>query len=197
MEKIILASQSPRRRELMEMLGLPFEVMVSEAEEKITGTDPAAVTEELSARKAAAVAAEIQEGIVIGADTVVALQGRILGKPADRAGAEAMILSLQGQSHMVYTGVTLIRKRDGHTEARTFSEGTRVHVAAMSDSEIQAYLDTDEPYDKAGAYGIQGIFGKHIAGIEGDFYNVVGLPVHRLYQELKKLRDKQPFFAKK
>ena len=179
------------------MLGLPFEVMVSEAEEKITGTDPAAVTEELSARKAAAVAAEIQEGIVIGADTVVALQGRILGKPADRAGAEAMILSLQGQSHMVYTGVTLIRKRDGHTEARTFSEGTRVHVAAMSDSEIQAYLDTDEPYDKAGAYGIQGIFGKHIAGIEGDFYNVVGLPVHRLYQELKKLRDKQLFFAKK
>lgn len=197
MEKIILASQSPRRRELMEMLGLPFEVMVSEAEEKITGTDPAVVTEELSARKAAAVAAEIQEGIVIGADTVVALQGRILGKPADRAGAEAMIRSLQGQSHMVYTGVTLIRKRDGHTEARTFSEGTRVRVAAMSDSEIQAYLDTDEPYDKAGAYGIQGIFGKHIAGIEGDFYNVVGLPVHRLYQELKKLRDKQPFFAKK
>lgn len=197
MEKIILASQSPRRRELMEMLGLPFEVMVSEAEEKITGTDPAVVTEELSARKAAAVAAEIQEGIVIGADTVVALQGRILGKPADRAGAEAMIRSLQGQSHMVYTGVTLIRKRDGHTKARTFSEGTRVHVAAMSDSEIQAYLDTDEPYDKAGAYGIQGIFGKHIAGIEGDFYNVVGLPVHRLYQELKKLRDKQPFFAKK
>lgn len=197
MEKIILASQSPRRRELMEMLGLPFEVMVSKAEEKITGTDPAAVTEELSARKAAAVAAEIQEGIVIGADTVVALQGRILGKPADRAGADAMIRSLQGQSHMVYTGVTLIRKRDGHTEARTFSEGTRVRVAAMSDSEIQAYLDTDEPYDKAGAYGIQGIFGKHIAGIEGDFYNVVGLPVHRLYQELKKLRDKQPFFAKK
>ena len=197
MEKIILASQSPRRRELMEMLGLPFEVMVSEAEEKITGTDPAAVTEELSARKAAAVAAEIREGIVIGADTVVALQGRILGKPADRAGAEAMIRSLQGQSHMVYTGVTLIRKRDGHTEARTFSEGTRVRVAAMSDSEIQAYLDTDEPYDKAGAYGIQGIFGKHIAGIEGDFYNVVGLPVHRLYQELKKLRDKQLFFAKK
>lgn len=197
MEKIILASQSPRRRELMEMLGLPFEVMVSEAEEKITGTDPAVVTEELSARKAAAVAAEIREGIVIGADTVVALQGRILGKPADRAGAEAMIRSLQGQSHMVYTGVTLIRKRDGHTEARTFSEGTRVRVAAMSDSEIQAYLDTDEPYDKAGAYGIQGIFGKHIAGIEGDFYNVVGLPVHRLYQELKKLRDKQLFFAKK
>lgn len=197
MEKIILASQSPRRRELMEMLGLPFEVMVSEAEEKITGTDPAVVTEELSARKAAAVAAEIQEGIVIGADTVVALQGRILGKPADRAGAEAMIRSLQGQSHMVYTGVTLIRKRDGHTKARTFSEGTRVHVAAMSDSEIQAYLDTDEPYDKAGAYGIQGIFGKHIAGIEGDFYNVVGLPVHRLYQELKKLGDKQPSFAKK
>ena len=197
MEKIILASQSPRRRELMEMLGLPFKVMVSEAEEKITGTDPAVVTEELSARKAAAVAAEIREGIVIGADTVVALQGRILGKPADRAGAEAMILSLQGQSHMVYTGVTLIRKRDGHTEARTFSEGTRVRVAAMSDSEIQAYLDTDEPYDKAGAYGIQGIFGKHIAGIEGDFYNVVGLPVHRLYQELKKLRDKQLFFAKK
>lgn len=197
MEKIILASQSPRRRELMEMLGLPFKVMVSEAEEKITGTDPAVVTEELSARKAAAVAAEIREGIVIGADTVVALQGRILGKPADRAGAEAMIRSLQGQSHMVYTGVTLIRKRDGHTEARTFSEGTRVRVAAMSDSEIQAYLDTDEPYDKAGAYGIQGIFGKHIAGIEGDFYNVVGLPVHRLYQELKKLRDKQLFFAKK
>ena len=187
MKKIILASQSPRRRELMEMLGLPFEILVSEAEEIITSTDPAAVTEELSRQKAEAVAEKISEGIVIGADTVVAFQNKILGKPKDRAEAEEMITSLQGQSHMVYTGVTLLVKEGVHQQSHTFSEGTKVHVAAMTEAEVQKYIDTDEPYDKAGAYGIQGIFGKFIAGIEGDFYNVVGLPVHRLYQELQKI----------
>lgn len=185
MKKIILASQSPRRQELLGMLGIPFEVLVSETEEIITKTDPVKVTEELSAQKASAVANQVTEGIVIGADTVVATEGHILGKPADEKTAYEMIHSLQGKSHMVYTGVTIIVKEKDIRYIRTFSEGTKVKVAKMSEEEILPYIHTGEPYDKAGAYGIQGIFSKFIEGIEGDYFNVVGLPVHRLYKELK------------
>lgn len=183
--RIILASQSPRRRELFGHLGMEFEVLVSDEEETITSEDPASVTEELSEQKARAVAAKVDEGVVIGADTVVAIDGRILGKPVDRADAGRMISLLQGRSHMVYTGVTILAVKDGEVVCRrTFSEGTKVHVAPMTDEEISNYLNTDEPYDKAGAYGIQGVFSKHIAGIEGDYFNVVGLPVHRVYKEM-------------
>ena len=186
--KIILASQSPRRRELMEMLGIPFEIKVSDTDEIVTDTDPAAVTIELSRQKAAAVAALIDEGIVIGADTVVAWQGEILGKPRDREQAVQMITNLQGGAHMVYTGVTIwVKGRDGESH-HSFAEGTKVRVSAMSEREIEDYVQSGEPYDKAGGYGIQGVFGKYVEGIEGDYYNVVGLPVHRLYDELKKLK---------
>lgn len=169
------------------MLDLPFEVSVSDREEIITSTDPAEVTEELSRQKAEAVAETIPEGIIIGADTVVASGGEILGKPQDEKDAYRIISSLQGKSHMVFTGVTIIFKENGSKRIRTFSEGTRVKVSEMSEEEIRTYIATDEPYDKAGAYAIQGIFGKFIEGIEGDFYNVVGLPIHRLYRELVSL----------
>lgn len=187
MKKIILASQSPRRQELLTLLGIPFEVLVSDTEENITHTDPAKVTEELSAQKAIAIARQVEEGVIIGADTVVSSEGHILGKPSDEAAAYQMIHSLQGKSHMVYTGVTVLVKEKGREDIYTFSEGTKVKVAEMSEEEIRGYIQTKEPYDKAGAYGIQGIFSKFIEGIEGDYFNVVGLPVHRLYKELGKL----------
>ncbi len=189
MRQIILASQSPRRRELMELIGFPFSVRVSETEELITRHDPAAVTEELSWQKAQAVAAELddaQEIIVIGADTVVSVEGQILGKPASKDEARSMIRTLQGRDHMVYTGVTILGRSAVHGDrCETFSEGTRVTVASMSEDEIESYISTEEPYDKAGAYGIQGTFARFIQGISGDYYNVMGLPVHRLYEQLK------------
>lgn len=170
----------------MELIGFPFEVKVSDAEEIISSSDPAEVTEELSRQKAEAVAAGLaaEEFVIIGADTVVALDNRILGKPGDRDEARAMIRSLQGRSHMVYTGVTLLTKDQQGMKHETFSEGTRVIVAAMTDEEIENYIATEEPYDKAGGYGIQGIFARFIEGIRGDYYNVMGLPVHQLYARL-------------
>lgn len=186
--KIILASQSPRRREILQLLGLPFQVKVSDMEEIMTSTNPAKVTEELSCQKAEAVAETIEEGIVIGADTVVSLDDKILGKPSDKEEARKMIHELQGRSHKVYTGVTMIEKRAGVERSRNiFSEETIVKVAPMSEKEIEDYISLSEPYDKAGAYGIQGAFAKHIEGIEGDYFNVVGLPVHQLYDAIKHL----------
>ena len=191
MKPVILASRSPRRRELMELIGFPFVVRVSDLEETMTSREPAAVTEELSWQKAHAVAEELadEEGIiVIGADTVVAVEGEILGKPAGIDEARSMIRLLQGREHMVYTGVTVLRRSTGQREYReTFSEGTMVSVAPMSDREIETYIRTEEPYDKAGAYGIQGSFAKFIRGIHGDYYNVMGLPVHQLYDRLKRI----------
>lgn len=184
--KIILASQSPRRREILQLMNLPFEVKVSDIEERITSTNPARVTEELSCQKAEAVAKTVEEGIIIGADTVVSLDDKILGKPADKEQARKMIQGLQGRSHKVYTGVTVIEKREGDEISRNiFSEETTVKVAPMSKQEVEDYISLEEPYDKAGAYGIQGTFAKYIEGIEGDYFNVVGLPLHRLYEQLK------------
>ena len=186
MKPMILASGSPRRKELLQMLEAPFEVLVSDTKEVITKNEPAEVTKELSYQKAMAVAGQVEEGIIIGADTVVSIDGKILGKPADTEEAREMIYKLQGKSHMVYTGVTVIAKSGDMVSASSFAEGTKVNVAPMTENEIEAYISTDEPYDKAGAYGIQGLFGKFIEGIKGDYFNVVGLPVHRLYEELKK-----------
>ena len=186
MKRMILASGSPRRKELLQTLEVPFEVLVSDTEEVITKNEPAEVTKELSYQKAMAVAGQVEEGIIIGADTVISIDGKILGKPADKEEAREMIYKLQGKSHMVYTGVTVIAKSDDMVSASSFAEGTKVNVAPMTENQIEAYISTEEPYDKAGAYGIQGLFGKFIEGIEGDYFNVVGLPVHRLYEELKK-----------
>lgn len=185
--KYILASKSPRRKELLQLLGIPFEIEVSDEEETITSTDPGKVTEELSLQKAMAVAAQRNEGIVIGADTVVSVDGRILGKPKGRKDARTMITLLQGRAHMVYTGVSLIDAA-GDRETVTFHIGTKVNVATMTEEEIEEYISSEEPYDKAGGYGIQGLFSKYIESIEGDYFNVVGLPVHSLYEAIKKIK---------
>lgn len=190
--KIYLASVSPRRKELLRQVGLSFKVVPSTVEEKITKENPDEVVEELSYQKAVDVcgclAAEGKEDfVVIGADTVVSAWGKILGKPADKEEAARMLKDLQGGSHQVYTGVTLAWKyKDTASMYATFSECTDVTLYAMTDEEIQRYVDSGEPMDKAGAYAIQGLFAAHIQGICGDYNNVVGLPVGRLCQELKK-----------
>lgn len=190
--KMYLASVSPRRKELLRQVGLSFKVVPSTVEEKITKENPDEVVEELSYQKAVDVcgrlAAEGKEDfVVIGADTVVSAWGKILGKPADKEEAARMLKDLQGGSHQVYTGVTLAWKyKDTASMYATFSECTDVTLYAMTDKEIQRYVDSGEPMDKAGAYAIQGLFAAHIQGICGDYNNVVGLPVGRLCQELKK-----------
>lgn len=200
--RIILASASPRRRELLSQIGLAFEVRVSDVEEKVTTNVPELLVQELSRQKAEAVFAgmpeenEPEEQLVIGADTIVSCDGRILGKPGNVEEAVEMLTLLQGRSHEVYTGVTLLyqgssRERDNLVGAecsilrKTFHEVTKVQFYPMSREEIVAYVDTGEPLDKAGAYGIQGICARYIKGIEGDYSNVVGLPIGRLYQEIK------------
>lgn len=198
-KRIILASASPRRRELLTQIGLTFEVVVSETEEKITSTEPAKVVEELSAQKAEAVWNCIQlqadgtgeaageDRIVIGADTVVACEGRILGKPKNTEDAVSMLQMLQGRAHEVYTGVTILYGEDGEKKTLTFHEKTAVHFCPMTEAQIREYVATGDPMDKAGSYGIQGICARYIRGIEGDYNNVVGLPAGRVYQEMNHL----------
>ena len=188
MKNIILASASPRRRELLERAGIPFTVFPGQGEEQITVSDPAEVVEELSEQKAREVFLETEGDIlVIGADTVVAVNGKILGKPKDQEEARQMLRSIQGGSHEVYTGVTLLDREEGQERQRTFHVMTKVVFYPMSEEEIQRYVDTKEPMDKAGAYGIQGKAGIFVREIHGDYNNVVGLPAARLYQELKEM----------
>ena len=191
MEIIVLASGSPRRKELLAKTGLKFSVVVSGGEEKAETSHPAETVEKLSLDKASAVAdllqAEKEPQLIIGADTVVACDGEILGKPSDREDAFRMLWKLQGQTHQVYTGVTLLLKKKHTWQAHTFSEKTDVQFYPVSREELLAYIETGEPMDKAGSYGIQGGFGIYVKGICGDYNNVVGLPVGRLVYELKKL----------
>lgn len=188
MNRIILASASPRRRELLHQIDLEPEIIPSAIEEKITKTEPDLVVMELSEQKAMDVAGTCRgtKAFVIGADTVVAFGGRILGKPHSEEEAFEMISSLQGNTHQVYTGVTIIDCQTGARE--TFAERTEVQVYPMEDGEIRNYIATKEPMDKAGAYGIQGRFASYIQGIHGDYNNVVGLPVGRVYQTLKRMK---------
>ena len=174
--RIILASASPRRQELLTQIGLPFEVCPSEWEEVTDKELPEEVVQELSYHKAMEVYERnvTEEGtVVIGADTIVACGEEMLGK-------------LQGGTHQVYTGVAFVWKEKGRTETAGFYECTDVRVYPMTEEEIRCYVETGEPMDKAGAYGIQGGFAAFIQGICGDYNNVVGLPVGRVYQELKK-----------
>lgn len=183
MEKIILASASPRRRELLELAGIPFEVIVSEAEEVITRKNPGEVVEELSLCKAQAVAEHHPDRLVLGADTIVVRDGEILGKPRDEADAKRMLEKLRGRTHQVYTGVTLIKGKKKHS----FHEMADVEVYPMSEEEIEDYIRTGEPMDKAGAYGIQGRFGIYIKEIKGEYNTIVGLPIARVCHELSKI----------
>ena len=225
--RIILASASPRRQELLRQVGLVPEVIPSHVDESGVDGTPEQMVMELSRRKAEDVADEIRQrmsaadrsaapdnagaaeghggktssdagaapnvdsaetiqehtySVVIGADTVVAVDGRILGKPKSEDEAAAMIRLLAGRTHHVYTGVTMIFIPSG--EQITFAEGTEVEVYPMTEEQIASYVATGEPMDKAGAYGIQGYFAAYVKGIRGDYNNVVGLPVARVYQEL-------------
>lgn len=185
--KLILASASPRRKELLEKTGLPFEILPAKGEEIITKELPWEIVEELSFQKAKEIAAQQKEDcIVIGADTIVAKDRKIMGKPKDEEDAFAMLSELSGDQHQVYTGVTLI-KTGAKEQVITFSEKTEVFFYPMSEEEIRAYIKSKDPMDKAGAYGIQGKFAIHVKKIDGDYYNVVGLPIGRVYQELKQL----------
>ena len=187
MKRMILASGSPRRKELLQMLEVPFEVLVSDTKEVITKNEPAEVTKELSYQKAMAVAEQVEEGIIIGADTVVSIDGKILGKPADEEDAVSMLKKLQGNSHFVYTGVSLFVRENQAETKQTFFEKTEVVFYPMSEEEIKTYVQSKEPMDKAGAYAIQGLCAKFIKEIRGDYYNVVGMPISRLYQEVKNM----------
>lgn len=185
--RVILASGSPRRKELLSQIGVKFEIKTSEKEEVITSCNPKDVVKELSAMKANDVAEGIQgPAIILGADTVVAYDGKILGKPKDKEDAVRMISSFAGDEHYVYTGVCiLIKEADGSVREISFAEGTRVFVYGMTEKEIRDYVDSGEPMDKAGAYAIQGLFAPYIKEISGDYYNIVGFPIAGIYQRLK------------
>ncbi|PHV71480.1 septum formation inhibitor Maf [Sporanaerobium hydrogeniformans] len=179
----ILASSSPRRQELLERLPFSFSVEVAQVEETICSSlSPRQNVENLAKQKAEAVARKHPNKWIIGCDTLVALEQHILGKPQDANEARKMLYQLSGKVHSVYTGICIIRAQDSFL--KVFSEKTKVHMKQLSEEEVTAYVITGEPLDKAGAYGIQGQGGLYIEGIEGDYYNVMGLPLCRLYKEI-------------
>lgn len=184
MVPIILASASPRRQELLKNLGLDFTVRVSEVDETLEeNLAPAQQVERLAERKARAVASETTNGLVIGADTLVVFEGTPLGKPADTREAVSMLSKLQGQSHQVFTGLAVINAATGKSVVT--HEVTTVHFKPMSREQIERYVATGEPMDKAGAYAVQGKASIFIEGIRGCYFNVVGLPVGKLAEALK------------
>lgn len=174
--KIILASASPRRKELMEQIGLAFTIEPSDAEENIGIKDPEKLVAELSKLKAEDVWQKHPENCIVAADTVVSINGKILGKPADRAEGEKMLKMLSGNRHTVYTGVTVQDKNGATTEV----SATDVYFKVLSQKDIEKYLDTNEYADKAGAYGIQGYAARFVEKICGCYFNVVGLPLSLL-----------------
>lgn len=197
MTQYILASASPRRKQLLEQIGLSFHIIPSNAEETITNTVPSEVVVALSAQKCLDIATQIEQGtlplansdsdiVVIGADTIVAIGNQILGKPANAEDAFSTLKSLSSQCHSVFTGVTLARIKN-HTivKQQSFYEETKVYMKALSDSLIHSYIASGECFDKAGSYGIQGLGCILVEHIEGDYNNVVGLPVSRLYDVLQ------------
>ena len=189
-KRIILASASPRRKELMAMAGYEFEVQVSHKEEVYEATEPGEIVKELALLKAKDVASmnEAKSLIVIGADTVVAHNGKILGKPQSEQDAFDMIKGYQGDKHHVYTGVAILDyDENGNERVVNRAVKTDVYVNDMTDEEVWNYIHNDNVMDKAGAYGIQSGFAIHIEKIEGDYFNVVGLPISYVYEELKKL----------
>lgn len=183
--KIILASKSPRRREILENLGLKFDIIVADADETSDIREPAVLVETLASRKGRAVLEKLgdvsADTLIIACDTLVYADGEFFGKPRDRSDAERMIRKLSGNYHSVVSGIYLYFKGREVTAAAE----TRVVFDPLTENEIDAYLGTSEPYDKAGAYAIQGKAGVYIKGIEGDYFNVVGLPVNLLKNTLK------------
>lgn len=189
-KKIILASASPRRRELMQQAGYNFEIRVSHKEETYISETPDDIVKELALLKARDIAEqnEAKDLVVIGADTVVAYQGAILGKPSSKEDAFAMIQSFQGDKHQVYTGVAILSyDEEGNETVVNHAVKTDVYVNSMTDEEIWKYIESDNVMDKAGSYGIQSGFAIHIEKIEGDYFNVVGLPISYIYNILKEI----------
>ncbi|OXS80535.1 Maf family protein [Domibacillus enclensis] len=181
MTRIILASSSPRRKELLSQVFIPFTIQAADADETIQpGTKPAEAVQQLALKKAAVVSAQNPDAAVIGADTVVVSEGRILGKPENEQDAKAMLLSLSGRTHAVYTGVAIITRH----EQVVFFEKTDVEFWELTEADISAYLETGEPFDKAGGYGIQSAGALFVKAIHGDYFNVVGLPVSTLSRQL-------------
>jgi nucleoside triphosphate pyrophosphatase len=185
--KLILASASARRAEILHAAGFSFSILSSALDETpYPGESAHDLVQRLAIAKAELVAARaVGPAIVIGADTEVTLEGHIFGKPRSTDDARHMLEALSGRTHAVVTGVALIRLPDA--ERRTFVESTLVHFAQLSAEEITRYLATEEPHDKAGAYAIQGRAGRYIPRIEGDYFNVVGLPLARVTQALAEL----------
>lgn len=186
MKKIILASGSPRRKQILEQVGLSFTVEVSDYEEKpIPGVVPSEFVETLSLGKAKAVAKNHEDGIIIGADTIVVLDNQILGKPKTKEDAKGMLKKLSGNTHSVFTGFTIIdivnkRTITNHVE-------TKIRFKNLSEEEISAYIETEEPMDKAGAYGVQDRGALFVEYIEGDYSSVMGLPILKIFEILKTL----------
>ena len=191
--KYILASASPRRKELLSQAGFSYEVIPSDVDEKISCTIPSDVVIELAHQKAWDVFQKVSQTaahsdcVIIGADTIVAYNGEILGKPDDAAEAYDMLSMLSDRTHQVYTGVSLVIFQNGQVRTHDFFEQTDVTFYPVSRQELLKYTASKDSLDKAGAYGIQGPFAIHVKGISGDYNNVVGLPISRLYQELKAL----------
>ncbi|MFA5792324.1 MAG: nucleoside triphosphate pyrophosphatase [Candidatus Gracilibacteria bacterium] len=182
-KKIILASGSPRRKELLNLIGLDFEVDVSTEFNEHTGDDfldPKELVAKNAEGKAKEVAKRHQNGLILGVDTVVSQNGQILGKPTDQNDAFRMLKLLQGKTHIVWTGICFIDAVTG--KELSSQDSTEVDFVEMTDKEILEYIATDEPMDKAGAYAIQGLGSKFISGIRGDFFNVMGLSVRRVYE---------------
>ena len=184
--KIILASASPRRKELLTQIGVKFEIMISDKETDIDSRNPVKACEKQAMQKALDIEEKAalkykEDYIIIAADTIVALKDTILGKPRDKEDARLMLERISGKKHKVYTAVCVFNSR--LKTHKSFVEETAVEVAELSKEDIDFYLSKDEAYDKAGAYAIQGLFSRYIVGIEGDYYNVMGLPVGRVYRE--------------
>jgi septum formation protein len=194
-KQIILASASPRRKELLELMGLSFRIIPGQKEEVVTGDTPAQIVENLSGQKAEEAAEKVRaegslqtgEGVlVIGSDTIVVCDGAVMGKPASEEDAFRMLQQLQGRTHEVYTGVTVICLENDKITRDTFSKKASVTVHAMDEQEIRDYIRKGESMDKAGAYGIQGSFAMFVDEIRGEYNTVLGLPIAGLYQVLKK-----------
>ena len=179
-EKLVLASSSPRRTEILERAGWPHEVLVAGVDESVhAGEDPGAYVQRLARSKAEAVAQRLEKGLVLGADTTVVIENQILGQPRDEADAKRMLNLLSGKWHEVLTGVALVRVGG---ESRVAYEQTRVRFAEMSETEIDWYIASGEPFGKAGAYGIQNKAALFIEEIKGDYFNIMGLPIRLVYE---------------
>lgn len=190
---IILASASPRRSELLKQAGFSFTIVPSTTEETRTEVSPGQLVEDLAFQKANDVYETVKENytdqdfMVIGADTIVYYDGEVLGKPADAQEAFDMLKLLSDRTHQVYTGLAIILRKENEKQVHLLHERTDVTFYPISDEELKDYIATGDPLDKAGAYGIQGTFAVHVKEIKGDYNNVVGLPIARLYQTLRQI----------